>query len=89
MLEIAGASNDAMRWMPSNHRFFGGSRGDPFSFQPAGAVNHLQFTGTEFFAYKDVRNIPSPTMFLVTSFPFSRIGVILSPLHRAVGRWLL
>jgi Domain of unknown function (DUF4331) len=39
------------------YRFFAGWRSDPFFFDTAGALNNLQFTGTDFFADKDVCSI--------------------------------
>lgn len=39
------------------YRLFAGWRSDPFFFDPVGAVNNLQFTGTDFFADKDVCSI--------------------------------
>jgi hypothetical protein len=40
-----------------DYRFFAGWRSDPFFFDRRGAVNHLQFTGDDFFADKDVCSI--------------------------------
>jgi hypothetical protein len=39
------------------YRFFAGWRSDPFFFDTAGALNNLQFTGTDYFADKDVCSI--------------------------------
>jgi hypothetical protein len=39
------------------YRFFAGWRSDPFFFDTMGALNNLQFTGTDFFAEKDVCSI--------------------------------
>ena len=39
------------------HRLFAGWRSDPFFFDPLGALNNLQFTGSDFFADKDVCSI--------------------------------
>jgi hypothetical protein len=39
------------------YRFFAGWRSDPFFFDTQGALNHLQFTGDDFFADKDVCSI--------------------------------
>jgi uncharacterized protein DUF4331 len=40
-----------------DYRFFAGWRSDPFFFDPLGALNNLQFTGSDFFADKDVCSI--------------------------------
>jgi hypothetical protein len=39
------------------YRFFAGWRSDPFFFDTEGAINNLQFTGTDFFAEADVCSI--------------------------------
>jgi hypothetical protein len=39
------------------YRFFAGWRSDPFFFDTDGALNNLQFTGTDYFADKDVCSI--------------------------------
>lgn len=40
-----------------NYRFFAGWRSDPFFFDTQGALNNLQFTGSDFFAEADVCSI--------------------------------
>jgi len=40
-----------------DYRFFAGWRSDPFFFDPLGAMNNLQFTGSDFLADKDVCSI--------------------------------
>src|SRR5215213_2588266 len=40
-----------------DHRFFAGWRSDPFFFDAGGAANDFQFTGSDFFADKDVCSI--------------------------------
>jgi hypothetical protein len=40
-----------------DYRFFAGWRSDPFFFDTQGAINNLQFTGTDFFAEADVCSI--------------------------------
>ena len=39
------------------HRIFAGWRSDPFFFDTLGALNSLQFTGTDYFAEKDVCSV--------------------------------
>ncbi len=41
----------------SDYRFFAGWRSDPFFFDPSGVFNNFQFTGSDFFADKDVCSI--------------------------------
>lgn len=55
-------------------RFFAGWRSDPFFFDTEGALNNLQFTGTDFFAEKDVCSI-------VLELPNTALG------PNAVGLW--
>jgi hypothetical protein len=50
------------------HRLFAGWRSDPFFFDPLGALNNLQFTGSDFFADKDVCSI-------VLEVPNSVLGI--------------
>jgi hypothetical protein len=49
------------------YRFFAGWRSEPFFFDTQGAVNNLQFTGTDFFAASDVCSI-------VLELPVSALG---------------
>ncbi len=58
-----------------DYRFFAGWRGDPFFFDPLGAVNNLQFTGKDFFAEKNVCGI-------VLEVP----NAVLGP--KEVGLWM-
>jgi hypothetical protein len=39
------------------YRFFAGWRSDPFFFDTLGALDNMQFTGTDFFTGKDVCSI--------------------------------
>lgn len=61
ILEGAPVSSDQDRearvTRAGDYRFFAGWRSDPFFFDPLGAVNNLQFTGSDFFADKDVCSI--------------------------------
>lgn len=50
-----------------DYRFFAGWRSDPFFFDTLGALNNLQFTGTDFFTDKDVCSI-------VLEIPNSALG---------------
>lgn len=68
------------------HRFFAGWRSDPFFFDTLGALNNLQFTGTDFFIDKDVCCI-------ALEIPNAALGEKkLGLWHRAVdgssGKWL-
>jgi hypothetical protein len=57
-----------------DYRFFFGWRGDPFFFDVNGNFNHMQFTGDDFFAVKDVCSI-------VIELPNSTLG------SNEVGIW--
>ena len=68
------------------YRFFAGWRSDPFFFDTQGALNNLQFTGSDFFAEADVCSI-------VLEIPNSALGVgKLGLWHRtldgATGNWV-
>ena len=56
------------------YRFFAGWRSDPFFFDTLGALNNLQFTGTDFFTGKDVCSV-------ALELPNSAIG------NKKVGLW--
>ena len=69
-----------------DYRFFAGWRSDPFFFNTQGALNNLQFTGTDFFAEADVCSI-------VLEVPNSALGTGKIGLwHRTVdaagGKWV-
>jgi len=69
-----------------DYRFFAGWRSDPFFFDTLGALNNLQFTGTDFFTDKDVCSI-------VLEVPDSALGSGKVGLwHRTVdgasGKWV-
>jgi hypothetical protein len=56
------------------YRFFAGWRSEPFFFDTLGALNNLQFTGSDFFADKNVCSI-------ILEVPNSALGT------KAVGLW--
>ena len=58
-----------------DYGLFVGWRSDPFFFDPVGTLNNLQFTGTDFFAEKDVCSI-------VLEVPNSALG------SKEVGLWV-
>jgi Domain of unknown function (DUF4331) len=63
-----------------DYRFFAGWRSDPFFFDTAGALNNLQFTGSDFFAQADVCSI-------VLEVPNSALGPKETGLwHRSLDR---
>jgi hypothetical protein len=69
-----------------NHRLFAGWRSEPFFFDPLGALNNLQFTGTDFFLDKDVCSI-------VIDVPNSalrrgNLGIWARVLSRSNGSWV-
>jgi hypothetical protein len=68
------------------YRFFAGWRGDPFYFDVEGALNNLQFTGSDYFADKDVCSI-------VLEVPNSalgpkKMGLWVRTLDGASGKWV-
>lgn len=68
------------------YRFFAGWRSDPFFFDTQGAINNLQFTGTDFFAEADVCSI-------VLEVPNSalgkgKMGLWHRTLDGASGKWV-
>jgi len=68
------------------YRFFAGWRSDPFFFDTNGAMNHLRFTGDDFFADKDVCSI-------VLELPNAalgrnKLGLWARTLDRASGGWV-
>lgn len=69
------------------YRLFTGWRSDPFFFDVAGVLNNMQFTGTDWFADKDVCSI-------ALELPMSDLGggAILNLWHRSLvqvdGRWV-
>ena len=69
------------------YRLFAGWRSDPFFFDLAGAQNNMKFTGTDFFADKDVCSV-------ALELPVSDIGngVSLNLWHRSLllvdGSWV-
>jgi uncharacterized protein DUF4331 len=65
---------DAQITQKGDYRFFAGWRSEPFFFDTLGALNNLQFTGTDFFADKNVCSF-------VLEVPNSALG------SRAVGLW--
>jgi len=69
-----------------DYRFFAGWRSDPFFFDTMGALNNLQFTGSDFFTDKDVCSI-------VLEIPNAALGdKKLGLWHRSVdgssGKWV-
>ncbi|MGA2352624.1 MAG: DUF4331 family protein [Terracidiphilus sp.] len=79
-------SREAFVTESGDYRFFAGWRSDPFFFDTMGALNDLQFTGTDFFTDKDVCSI-------VLEVPNSALGARKMGLwHRTVdgasGNWV-
>jgi Domain of unknown function (DUF4331) len=58
---------EALVTKPGDYRFFFGWRSDPFFFDVNGNLNHMQFTGDDFFKDKDVCSI-------VMELPNSALG---------------
>jgi hypothetical protein len=70
----------------AGHRFFTGWRSDPFFFDVLGALAGLKFTGTDFFADKNVCSIvlEIPNLSLAPG----RMGIWARTLDGASGRWV-
>jgi hypothetical protein len=68
------------------YRFFAGWRSDPFFFDTQGALNNLQFTGTDFFTDKDVCSIvlEVPDAALGTG----EVGLWHRTLDGSSGKWV-
>ena len=69
-----------------HYRFFAGWRSDPFFFDVQGILNNLQFTGTDFFADKNVCSIvlEVPNADIGTK----RVGLWARTLIGAAGDWV-
>src|SRR5580658_6456105 len=69
-----------------SYRFFAGWRSDPFFFDVEGALNDLQFTGSDYFADKDVCCIvlEVPNSALTTK----KMGLWARTLDGATGKWV-
>jgi hypothetical protein len=76
---------DAQVTEAGEYRFFAGWRSDPFFFDTQGILNDLQFTGTDFFADKNVCSIvlELPNSDLATK----RVGLWARTLIGADGNW--
>jgi hypothetical protein len=77
---------DARVTAAGGYRFFAGWRSDPFFFDTLGALNNLQFTGTDFFGDKDVCSI-------VLEVPNAelggaKMGIWHRTLDRGSGKWV-
>jgi hypothetical protein len=69
-----------------DHRFFIGWRSDPFFFDVNGALNNLQFTGTDYFADADVCSIvlEVPNSALSTK----KMGLWARTIDGTTGKWV-
>lgn len=66
--------------------FFAGWRSDPFFFDTLGALNNLQFTGTDFFTGKDVCSIALEVP--NSALGNKRVGIWHRTLDGASGKWV-
>lgn len=88
LIEAAPVSmaGDAQVTEAGEYRFFAGWRSDPFFFDTLGALNDLQFTGTDFFANADVCSIvlelPS------SALSGSRVGLWARTVDGRGGTWV-
>ena len=69
-----------------DYRFFAGWRGEPFFFDTQGALNNLQFTGTDFFAEADVCSIVLEAANAVLGS--KQLGLWHRTLDGASGQWV-
>jgi hypothetical protein len=67
------------------YRLFAGWRSDPFFFDPLGAINGFQFSGSDFFADKDICSIvlELPN----SSLGASEVGLWARTVDRVGGKW--
>jgi len=88
IIEAAPVStgSEALVTEAGDYRFFAGWRSDPFFFDTLGALNNLQFTGTDFFTDKDVCSIvlevPNPAL------GSGKIGLWHRTVDGASGKWV-
>jgi len=68
------------------YRFFAGWRSDPFFFDTVGALNNLQFTGTDFFLGKNVCSIVLEVP--NAEFGSETLGLWARTLDGASGSWV-
>jgi hypothetical protein len=68
-----------------DYRFFAGWRNDPFFFDVEGALNNLQFTGTDYFADKDVCTI---VLEVPNSALGKKMGLWVRTVDGASGKWV-
>jgi hypothetical protein len=69
-----------------DYRFFAGWRGDPFFFDTLGALNNLQFTGTDYFADADVCSIALEVP--NSALSPRKMGLWARTLDGASGKWV-
>lgn len=68
------------------YSFFAGWRSDPFFFDTLGALNNLQFTGTDFFTGKDVCSIVLEVP--NSAFGNKRVAIWQRTVDGASGKWV-
>jgi hypothetical protein len=68
------------------YRFFAGWRSDPFFFDTVGAVNNLQFTGTDFFIDKNVCSIALEVP--NAELRSGKLGIWARTMDGASGSWV-
>ena len=69
----------------TGYRFFAGWRSDPFFFDTVGAVNNLQFTGTDYFLEKNVCSI---VLEVPNTELGSKLGLWARTLDGSSGSWV-
>src|SRR5439155_15373537 len=68
------------------YRFFAGWRSDPFFFDTLGALDDMRFTGTDFFAGKDVCSIVIEVP--NTALGSRKVGLWARTVDGAGGKWV-
>jgi hypothetical protein len=68
------------------YRFFAGRRSDPFFFDTVGAVDNLQFTGTDYFLEKNISSIALEVP--ISELGSGKLGLWARTLDGATGSWV-
>jgi hypothetical protein len=69
-----------------DYRFFAGWRSDPFFFETLGALNNLQFTGTDYFADADVCSIVLEVP--ISALSSKKMGLWARTIDGTTGKWV-
>ena len=78
--------NETRVTQAGDYRFFAGWRSDPFFFDTLGALNNLQFTGTDYFAEADVCSIALEVP--NSALSPTKMGLWVRTLDGTSGKWV-